>query len=102
MSFTIGGQQITSPQGFPSGGLPTVELVLNNFLTIFLIGGVFLLVIYIVWAGMQWITSGGDKQKVSTARNRLTAAVIGLIIIFLATAIVKAVGYFFKVDLLKL
>ncbi len=102
LSFTFGGQQVTAPSGFPSGGISDLQKYMNNFLTIFIIAGIFLLVIYIVWAGIQWITSGGDKQKISTARSRLTAAVIGLIIILLATAIVNAVGYFFKVNLLKL
>lgn len=102
MAFSFGGQQVTVPSGFPSGGLSTLQTFMNNFLTIFIIAGIFLLVIYIVWAGLQWISSGGDKQKVATARNRLTAAVIGLILILLATAIVNAVGYFFKVNLLKL
>lgn len=101
-SFTFGQQKIESPSYLPSGGLTNLQGFLSNFLTIFILAAMFLMVIYIVWAGIQWITSGGDKQKLATARGRLTWAIIGFIISMLAIFIVNAVGYFFRVDLLKL
>jgi hypothetical protein len=101
-TFNLGGQPVNVPDGFPHGGLGTLQTYLNNFLTLFMLIGMFLMVIYIVWAGIQWITSGGDKQKLATARGRLTWAVVGFIILMLSFFIVNAVGYFFKVDLLKL
>lgn len=36
--------------------------------------------------GLEWITSGGDKTGVENARNRLTNALIGLVIVFAAWA----------------
>lgn len=100
--FNFGPQQVKAPSGIPTGGLDYLQAVLSNFLTIFLIAGAFFLVIYIVWAGMQWISSGGDKQKVATARGRITAAIIGFIIMMIAVFLINAVGYFFRVNLLKL
>lgn len=32
--------------------------------------------------GLEWISSGGDKNGVDNARNRMTNAVIGLLILF--------------------
>lgn len=37
--------------------------------------------IYLIWGGIQWITSGGEKGKTEEARNKITSAVIGLIVL---------------------
>lgn len=36
---------------------------------------------YLIFGAISWITSGGDKGKVEAARNKITAAVIGLLIL---------------------
>ena len=45
----------------------------------------------LIWGGLEWITSGGDKGKVEGARNKITAAVIGLIIVASSFAILQLV-----------
>ena len=102
LAFTFVGQNINVPRTIPQGGLSYMQQLLSNALTIFIVIGAFLLVIYIVWAGMQWISSGGDKQKVATARGRLTSAVVGFILLMVAVGVINLVGYFFKVNLLRL
>ncbi len=47
--------------------------------------------LYIVIGAFQWITSGGDKQRVADARNHIIAAIIGLIVIALSFVIVNVV-----------
>lgn len=37
--------------------------------------------IYLITGGLQWISSGGDKAGIETARNRIINAIVGLIII---------------------
>lgn len=44
-------------------------------------------VVIILYAGFQWMTSGGEAEKVETAKKRLRNAVIGLIIILSAYAL---------------
>lgn len=102
LAFSFGGQEVKPPSGFPSGGLGNLQTFVSNILTLFIITGAFLLVIYIIWGGIQWITSGGDKQKLSAARGRIIWASIGFIIMMIAVFILNAVGYFFRVNLLKL
>jgi hypothetical protein len=46
-----------------------------------------LLFVFLVWGGIQWLTSGGDKTNVEAARNRITNALIGLAIVALAWAL---------------
>ena len=48
-------------------------------------------VIMIVYGGFRYITSGGDTQKVTSARNTILYAIVGLIIVALAQFIVRFV-----------
>lgn len=48
-------------------------------------------VIYLVLGGIQYMTSGGDKIGVESARGRITAAVVGLIIVLGAVLVVNTV-----------
>lgn len=52
---------------------------------------------FLVWGGLQWIMSGGDKAKYEEARNKITAALIGLAIVALAWLLIKLVAYFFGI-----
>ena len=54
----------------------------------------------LVLGGIKWITSGGDKGQTEAARSQITAAFIGLLIVFAAWAILQIVGAFFEVNLL--
>lgn len=49
---------------------------------------------YMIWGGVEWITSGGDKSKAESARNKLTAAIIGLVIVAASYAVVTLVVQF--------
>lgn len=43
--------------------------------------GAVMVIIYFVWGAIEWIVAGGDSSKVQKARDRLTQATIGLIIL---------------------
>ena len=102
LSLTLpGGQSINPPSSIPSGGIDVANKVFSNTFVIMMIICVVLSLIYIVLAGIQWITSGGDKTKLESARKKITWAVGGLIVALAAFFIVGLIGYFFKVDLLK-
>ncbi len=49
--------------------------------------GLMLFIIFVIWSGITWITSGGDSAKVAKARQILVAAIVGLAIMLLAFAI---------------
>ncbi len=54
---------------------------------LFLIGG--LSVIMLIWGGIRYTTSGGNSSSVTAAKNTIMYAIIGLIVAFLAFAIVN-------------
>ncbi len=55
-------------------------------------GGIALILLII--GGIQYMTSGGDKIAVEASRGRITAAVVGLLIVFGAYMIVTLLGSF--------
>lgn len=64
--------------------LPTViATIVINILGI--VGVIFLLLI--VYGGMVWMTSGGNEQRIGTAKKLLTSSVIGLVIVMTAYGI---------------
>lgn len=62
--------------------------------TIFIIAIVIAL-FYLLWGGLKWITSGGDKGAVQAAREHIIAAIVGLVLIFLSYFILNIVLQFF-------
>src|SRR5258706_10855707 len=102
LASQVGGIDFTPPTNFPHGNLNYLEILLQRTLTIFLFAGVCFILIYIVIGGIQWIQSSGDKAKLTAARQKVTWAIIGFIVLLLSYGIVGAVGFFFKVDLLRL
>ena len=60
-----------------------VQTVINAFLSII---GVMLL-IYMLYAGYNWMTAQGDEEKVTKAKETIQRAIIGVIIIIAAYAI---------------
>lgn len=56
---------------------------------------------YLIWGGIQWITSGGDKGKTQEARDRITAALVGLAVVASAWAVMLIIQYFFGISVLN-
>jgi len=95
-----GGQTINTPNGIPCGGIDVTSNAIGNAITLMLIIAVILSLIFIIIGGLQWIQSGGDKQKVAKARARITYAIIGLIVAFVSFFIINIVGFIFHVKLI--
>lgn len=56
----------------------------------------------LVIGGIRWIMSGGDKGQTENARNQITAALVGLVIVFAAWAIAQLIGTFFGINIFQL
>ncbi|MBU1326584.1 pilin [Patescibacteria group bacterium] len=56
--------------------------------------------LYLIMGGISWITSGGDKANMETARNKITHAIVGLIIVGAAWAIMTLVQNFLGVNII--
>lgn len=87
---------VPKPPGFL---IEDIGKFISSIAGVALIIAAILVFIFLVWGGIQWITSGGDKGKTEEARNRITAALVGLAIVAAAWAIVQLVAYFFGIDI---
>jgi len=54
-------------------------------------------IIIVLLGGFQWMTSGGNPEKVGSAKKTLIAGLVGLAIIFLSWAIVMFVFTRFEI-----
>jgi len=58
--------------------------------------------IFLILGGIQWITSGGDKAAMEAARNKITHAIVGLVIVGAAWAIMTLVGNYLGLSITNL
>jgi hypothetical protein len=49
----------------------------------------------ILYSGYEWISAGGDTKKVASARDRITHAFMGLVIVVGAWSLLAVAGQFF-------
>lgn len=84
------------PSNMPISNIGT--LVKNGITILFILAGI-LTFVFLVWGGIEWLTSGGDKTKTEAARNRITAAIIGLAIIAVSWALLGLVTNFLGIDI---
>jgi len=75
------------------------KLISSAISVAFIVAGI-LTFVFLVIGGIEWLTSGGDKTKTEGARNRITAALVGLAIVAASYAIMRLISYFFGVNVL--
>lgn len=84
---TLSQDEISLPTGFATD----FGILINALLSLIMILSALLVFLVLILSAFQWITSGGDKGKVDGARNRITAAVIGIIVVSASYAILTLV-----------
>ncbi|OGV89601.1 hypothetical protein A2Z41_02635 [Microgenomates group bacterium RBG_19FT_COMBO_39_10] len=94
LNFPGGGEPINDPTGFKfaSGNIGNIINALVPY--IFALAGLALLLVLIL-AGFEMMTSAGDPKKMESAKGRLTGAVIGFVIIFVAYWLVQILEVIF-------
>jgi len=80
----------------------TIQGLISGFLRFSVIVAALVFFFMLIIGGIRWIISGGDKAQTEGARSQITAALIGLVIVFAAWAIVTLINAFFGVDLFNL
>ncbi len=80
------------PQGVPQAPSIQIEQIISWVISLLIGIGVLIAFIFLLLGAIQWIMSGGDKQKLETARGHLVAAIVGLIILLLAIVIFNFIG----------
>ena len=73
--------------------------LISKLIVLVLIVAIVIAVFFLIYGGIRWIASGGDKQGVESARNHIIAAIVGLIIALLAFFIINFIGGLFGINL---
>jgi len=56
----------------------------------------------LITGAIQWISSGGDKQALESARNKISNALVGIVILFAVFAIINLIETFFGINIMTL
>ena len=83
----------------PAQGYKDLGQFVTNVLTLAFAIAVLIVLIMLVWGAFEWITSGGDKDAVAKARNRIINALIGLAVLAVAFALTRVAGQFLGFDI---
>ncbi|MDC1205656.1 pilin [Candidatus Pacebacteria bacterium] len=74
----------------PLGG-KTVEAIFNAVLDIIMVFAIPIILFFIVFAGFQYVTAGGNETKIEQATKALTYAVLGGIIVLGARVLLTVI-----------
>ena len=80
-----GYEQANSPELYTNNVIQTV-------FSIFFIVGVIYFIWHVIMAGYHLIATDGDQKKFATAKDNITYALLGFVVIFSVFAILKFVG----------
>lgn len=82
------------PQAYTAGQVYTLHNIVDiigeirNFV---LIVGIIIVLIFLIWGGISYMTAGGDATKIATAKSRIVAAIIGAAVVIGAFAILATI-----------
>lgn len=90
---SVGGQNITNPLLNPA--IQNIGDVINILLPfIYGIAGIILFALFI-WGGIDIVASAGDSEKVSAGRMKITAGIIGMVLLVTAYLMATFLGSIF-------
>ena len=96
----IGGEGL-GPFGSVSdatSGLTGITKMVSSVIGIITVAAGIWFLLQFTIGGFGWITSGGDKAKLQSSRDKITNAIVGLIIVSSVWAVMTLVGQFVGID----
>ena len=88
--LTTGNGSVCQPAN-TSTGTQKIQDIVTVIVNIFSVIVGIVAVIMIIWGGFKYITSGGDSGNITSAKNTIIYAIIGLVVVALAQFIVQFV-----------
>lgn len=71
---------------------------LSKGITAAIIVGAILVLLYLLWGAIDWLTSEGDKDKLSSARSKIIQGIIGLALLVAVWAVWRLVLEFLGLE----
>ena len=91
LAFTIDNSNFS-----PAGRFTDFGQLASDIVTILISVAAAVSIIFIMIAGIKFVTSSGDEKKLASATSTVTYAIIGLVVTILAFVIVRIVQYFLQ------
>ena len=85
----IYGQEIEGPLK----GIGNIADVINVIIKLVYPSAGVLLLIYLIWGGFEYMSSGGEPEKVTNAQNKIKYAIIGVTLLAFSFLIVRIATY---------
>lgn len=83
--------------GTEKGGT-AIGLLLGNILGGMMVVGFLTAMIFLMTGAFHWITSGGDKASLESARNKIIHSLVGLIVLASVWAMMSVVSQFLGIS----
>lgn len=87
------GKTLNNPLDAITGYVSSIVGMLTIFASIWFL-------FMLLFAGYEWISAGGDAKKIASARDRITHAFVGLVIVIGSWSLLAVTGQFFGYDTL--
>lgn len=75
-----------------------IASIVSSIVGVMTLGAGIWFLFQVIIGGFSWITSGGDKSKLETARHRINDAFIGLVVVVAGWGILALASQFFNTD----
>lgn len=75
--------------------IPEFNIVLTFIIRFFFIIAGLIAILYLILGALAWITSGGNKESVDKAREKIQAAIVGIILLFVVLAVIVLIENIF-------
>ncbi|MBI3397615.1 hypothetical protein HY045_04020 [Candidatus Woesebacteria bacterium] len=79
----------------------TIGEIINTLLPYLFIFSGLILLLMLIYGGIQLMLSSGDPQKIKSAQSKITDGLIGFVIIFVSYWLVLIVGNVLGIDAIK-
>lgn len=74
--------------------------LIGSVISIVMIVALLILLFFLIWGAIEWMTSSGDNTKLQNARNRMLHAIVGVLVLSATIAIFMFVQYLLGIEVL--
>lgn len=97
-------QKLELPNGVIEGPaeiasrFPDLAAVINKLIPLLFVFAGLILFVMLIFGGFDLLTSGGDPKKAESAKGKITNAVIGFVIVFIAYWLTQILSLIFGLE----
>lgn len=105
LAVTIGGSgsqpsyNIPIPKSLQGATGLNLQTLIKGSLNLILTAAILLALFFVLFGGLKWMLSQGDKKQVEEAQKTITYAIIGLVVTLLSFFLINMIGFLFQVPL---